>query len=142
VNELSRRLIGGMVADVVAETDRRVSALTPWTAADVRAAGRPVVAFSPAMAEVDRAIKAFLMPRMYRHERIDQIMADAERLVRELFEHYMRSPEDLPEEWRKGLPGLNEAERARRVSDFIAGMTDRFALAEHARFFDSTPDLR
>jgi dGTPase len=142
VNELSRRLIGGMVADVVAETDRRVSALTPWTAADVRAAGRPVVAFSPAMAEVDRAIKAFLMPRMYRHERIDQIMADAERLVRELFEHYMRSPEDLPEEWRKGLSGLNEAERARRVSDFIAGMTDRFALAEHARFFDSTPDLR
>jgi dGTPase len=142
VNELSRRLIGGMVADVVAETDRRVSALTPWTAADVRAAGRLVVAFSSAMAEVDKAIKAFLMPRMYRHERVNQIMADAERLVRQLFEHYMSRPDDLPDEWRKDLPALSGADRARRVSDFIAGMTDRFALAEHARFFDSTPDLR
>ena len=142
VNELSRRLIGGMVADVVAETDRRVSALTPWTAADVRSAGKPVVAFSSAMAEVDKAIKAFLMPRMYRHERISQVMADAERVVRELFDHYMRRPDDLPDEWRKDLSALSDADRARRVSDFIAGMTDRFALAEHARFFDSTPDLR
>jgi dGTPase len=142
VNELSRRLIGGMVADVVAETDRRVSALTPWTAADVRAAGRPTVAFSSAMTEVDQAIKAFLTPRMYRHERVNHIMSSAERLVRELFEHYMRRSEDLPDEWRKDLPALSEADRARRISDFIAGMTDRFALAEHARFFDSTPDLR
>jgi dGTPase len=54
----------------------------------------------------------------------------------------MRQPDDLPDEWRKDLPALSGADRARRVSDFIAGMTDRFALAEHARFFDSTPDLR
>jgi dGTPase len=135
-------LIGGMVADVVAETDRRVSALTPWTAADVRSAGKPTVAFSAKMTEVDHAIKAFLTPRMYRHARVSEIMADAERLVRELFNHYMQRPDDLPDEWRKNLVALNDADRARRISDFIAGMTDRFAAAEHARFFDSTPDLR
>jgi dGTPase len=142
VGELTRRLIGKMVSDVVAETDRRISAITPWTVADVRMAGKPVVAFSPAVAEADRAIKTFLTPRMYRHQRVSQVMADAERVVRELFQHYMRQPDDLPPEWGKGLGTLKPPARARRVSDFIAGMTDRFALAEHARFFDLTPDLR
>ena len=142
VNELSRRLIGKMISDVIAETDRRIVALTPWTAGDIRAAGRAVVAFSPAVAEADRAVKAFLMPRMYRHQRVMQVMADAERVVRELFTHFMSHPDALPAEWGKGFTSLNASDRARRVSDFIAGMTDRFALAEHARFFDSTPDLR
>ncbi|HEY7457502.1 MAG TPA: deoxyguanosinetriphosphate triphosphohydrolase [Xanthobacteraceae bacterium] len=142
VNELSRRLIGKMISDVIAETDRRIVALTPWTAGDIRAAGRAVVAFSPAVAEADRAIKAFLTPRMYRHQRVMQVMADAERVVRELFTHFMSHPDALPAEWGKGFTSLNASDRARRVSDFIAGMTDRFALAEHARFFDSTPDLR
>jgi dGTPase len=142
VNELSRRLIGKMVSDVIAETDRRVSAITPWTAGDIRAAGKPVVAFSPAVAEADRAIKAFLTPRMYRHARVAHVMTEAERVVRELFAHYMREPDALPPEWGRGFATLAPAEQARRVGDFIAGMTDRFALAEHARFFDSTPDLR
>jgi dGTPase len=142
VGELTRRLIGKMVADVVAETDRRISAISPWTVADIRMAGKPVVAFSQPVAEADRAIKAFLTPRMYQHERVSQVMADAQRVVRELFDHYMRQPDDLPPEWGKGLGAFKPQARARRVSDFIAGMTDRFALAEHARFFDSTPDLR
>jgi dGTPase len=94
------------------------------------------------VAEADRAIKAFLTPRMYRHQRVMQVMADAERVVRELFTHFMSHPDALPAEWGKGFTSLNASDRARRVSDFIAGMTDRFALAEHARFFDSTPDLR
>ncbi|MEX2128738.1 MAG: deoxyguanosinetriphosphate triphosphohydrolase [Xanthobacteraceae bacterium] len=142
VNELTRRLIGTMVADVIAETDRRVSALTPWTAGDIRAAGKPTVGFSPPVAEADRAIKAFLTPRMYRHERVINVMDDAKRVVRELFGHYMQGPENLPPEWGRELGSRDSAERARRVADFIAGMTDRFALAEHARYFDSTPDLR
>jgi len=141
-NELTRRLIALMVSDVVAETDRRLSGLSPWTAADIRAAGQTLVGFSRPMAEADRAIKAFLTRRMYRHERVLGIMNVAERVVRELFEHYARRPEDLPAEWGRGLAALDEEARARRISDFIAGMTDRFALAEHARFFDSTPDLR
>ena len=141
-NELTRRLIALMVSDVVAETDRRLSGLSPWTAADIRSAGTTLVGFSPAMAEADKAIKAFLTPRMYRHERVLGIMNVAEQVVRELFEHYARRSENLPAEWGRGLAALDEAARARRISDFIAGMTDRFALAEHARFFDSTPDLR
>jgi len=142
VNELTRRLIAQMITDVIAETDRRVSELAPWTAADIRSAGKPTVGFSRSMAEADRAVKAFLTPRMYRHERVLSIMADAQRIVRELFEHYVARPEDLPAEWGRELATLDGLARVRLIADFIAGMTDRFAQAEHARLFDSTPDLR
>jgi dGTPase len=94
------------------------------------------------MGEADRAIKAFLTPRMYRHERVLAIMADAQRIVRDLFERYMSHPDDLPAEWSRDLAALDGPARVRLIADFIAGMTDRFAQAEHARFFDSTPDLR
>jgi dGTPase len=142
VNELTRRLIAKMIADVIAECDRRASEIAPWTAADIRAAGKPFVAFSDSMGEADRAIKAFLTPRMYRHERVLAIMADAQRIVRDLFERYMSHPDDLPSEWSRDLAALDGPARVRLIADFIAGMTDRFAQAEHARFFDSTPDLR
>jgi dGTPase len=142
VNELIRRLIARMIADVVAESDRHITALQPWTSADIRAAGKPIICFSPAMAEADKAIKEFLTPRMYRHSRVLEIMEDAQRVLRELFEYYMAQPNDLPVEWGRGIGSLDETGRARRTADFIAGMTDRFALAEHARFFDSTPELR
>jgi dGTPase len=142
VNELTRRLIAQMIADVIAECDRRVSEIAPWTAADIRDAGKPTVAFSASMAEADRAIKAFLTPHMYRHERVLAIMADAQRIVRDLFERYMAHPEDLPAEWGRELAARDGLARVRLIADFIAGMTDRFAQAEHARLFDSTPDLR
>ena len=100
-----------------------------------------VIAFSPAMKEADAAIKAFLYPRMYRHPRIARIMNDAEGVVRDLFRHFMREPDMMPPEWAHGLAGLDEAGHVRRVADFIAGMTDRYALIEHARHFDSTPEL-
>ena len=79
---------------------------------------------------------------MYRHERVKRVMDDAARVVRELFWRYSGSPENLPAEWSVGLEGLGEAARVRRIADFIAGMTDRYALAEHERLFDSTPELR
>jgi dGTPase len=142
VNELTRRLIAKMIADVVAESDRRISELTPWTVADVRAAGKPVVAFSEAMAAADEAIKTFLTPRMYRHERVLSIMEDAQLIVRNLFGRYLDRPGDLPPDWGRELAERDGLARARTISDFIAGMTDRFAQAEHARLFDSTPDLR
>jgi len=96
------------------------------------------VAFSPAMAAADRAIKAFLFPRMYRHPRIVRIMDEAQAVVTDLFARYMSVPDDLP--WRDA-PAEAPA-RARQIADFIAGMTDRYALSEHARLFDSTPELR
>jgi dGTPase len=79
---------------------------------------------------------------MYRHARVMHVMDQAASVVRDLFARYSTHPGDLPAEWSEGLDGLEEAVRARRIADFIAGMTDRFALAEHARLFDSTPELR
>jgi dGTPase len=140
VHELIRRLIGQMIEDVVAHTRQSLDALKPETAAGIRGAGRPVAGFSTAMAHADAGIKRFLYPRMYRHPRVARIMEDAERIVRELFEHYVAHPADIPAEWAAITDGDKHKE-ARRIADFIAGMTDRYALIEHARHFTSTPDL-
>jgi dGTPase len=142
VHELIRRLIGFLIEDVVAETRRKLAALAPLSADEVRQAPAAVAGFSPAMGEADRAIKSFLKPHMYRHARVMRVMDQAAGVVRDLFARYSAHPDDLPAEWRDGLDSLDEAARARRIADFIAGMTDRFALAEHARLFDLTPDLR
>ena len=142
VHELIRQLIGFLIDDVVAETDRRLAGLDPGSADDVRGAAAPVAGFSVDVGEADRAIKAFLKPHMYRHPRVMRVMDEAASVVRDLFAHYNASPGDLPAEWQDGLAGLDEASRARCIADFIAGMTDRYALAEHDRLFDSTPELR
>jgi dGTPase len=141
-HELVRRLITRLIEDVIAETGRRLRLLSPRSVDDVRHAAGAVGAFSPAMADVDRAIKGFLYPRMYRHARIARIMTDAETVVSDLFALYVAAPQDLPAEWAHGLDRTDEAGSLRHVADFIAGMTDRYALIEHARHFASTPDLR
>jgi len=140
-HELVRRLITRSIEDVIAEATRRLDALGPATVDDIRGASAPVVTFSASMAQSDKAIKGFLYPRMYRHARVMSVMQDAERVVEELFEHYLAHPADLPAEWR-GERTENLAALALRAGDFIAGMTDRYALVEHARYFDSTPELR
>ena len=142
VHELIRRLIGLLIEDVIAETSRKLAALAPGSADDVRQAKTSVAGFSPATADADRAIKSFLKVRMYRHARVMHVMDQAAAVVRDLFARYSAHPRDLPAEWNEGLDGLEEAARARRIADFIAGMTDRFALAEHERLFDTTPELR
>ena len=131
-----------MIEDVIAETGSLLAALGGRSADDVRNAGRPVVGFSRAMATADAAIKGFLYPRMYRHPRVAQIMDEAQGVVRDLFARFSARPDDMPAEWSQGIDGADAADRARRIADFIAGMTDRYALVEHARFFDSTPELR
>ena len=142
VHELVRGLITQMIEDVIAETGARLRALAPRAADDVRHAKHSVGAFSPAMAEADRAIKGFLYPRMYRHSRIMRIMGDAESLLRALFARYLEQPDDMPAEWADIVDRGDAAARARHIADLIAGMTDRYALMEHARLFDSTPELR
>ena len=137
IHELRRRLITRMIEDVIAQAQRRAAELGVDSAEGVRLAGAAVVTFSPAMAAADRAIKDFLYPRLYRHSRIMRIMGDAERIVRELFAHYLDKPSDMPAEWRHGLD-----DRALRIADFIAGMTDRYAMIEHARLIGDTPELR
>ena len=141
-HEFLRRLITRMIEDVLAESGRRLTALGARSADDVRGASACVIAFSPAMAAADRAIKDFLLPRMYRHERVMRIMRNAEGLLAELFDRYSRAPGDLPDEWRSGLEAADAGTHARQIADFIAGMTDRYAINEHTRLFDSTPELR
>jgi dGTPase len=80
---------------------------------------------------------------MYRHPRVMRVMGEAEQILFDLFARYQKTPGDLPAEWLPvGGDAETETERARRIGNFIAGMTDRFALIEHQRLFDSTPDLR
>jgi len=141
-HELIRRLIGVLVDDVVAESGRRLSNLAPSTAADVRGAGSPVAGFSGAVGEGDRAIKSFLEEHMYLHARVMRVIDQAATVVSDLFARYRDRPEDLPAEWNESLAGLDEASRVHHIADFIAGMTDRYALAEHMRLFDLTPELR
>ncbi|MBV8792795.1 MAG: deoxyguanosinetriphosphate triphosphohydrolase [Pseudolabrys sp.] len=141
-HEVVRGLITRMIEDVIAETNARVLALRPHSSAEVRTADRTTVGFSARMAEADQGVKGFLYPRMYRHTRVMAIMGAAENIVRDLFEHYQANPSDLPLEWSQDLTPGDEGSRARRIADYIAGMTDRYALIEHARFFDSTPELR
>ena len=142
VHETVRALITRMIEDVIGETGRRIAMLKPRSAAEVREAPRPVVGFSPAMEKTDRDIKGFLYPRMYRHDRVMRVMADAERVVRDLFAHYVATPTDLPPGWNEGIRVTDAPARARRIGDYIAGMTDRYALVEHAKYFKETPELR
>jgi dGTPase len=142
IHEIIRRLITRLIEDVIAETGRRLTAMDVRSAEEVRAADTSVAAFSAAMAEADRAIKSFLHPRMYRHDRVMGIMRQAEDVVCDLFARYTAHPHDLPLEWADRTEAADRAQRPRAIADFIAGMTDRYALMEHARLFDSTPELR
>jgi dGTPase len=142
VHELVRRVITRMIEDVIAETGARLAALAPRSVVDVRNAQRQVGSFSAPMVEADRAIKGFLNPRMYRHPRVMGIMTDAEGVVCDLFNRYVSSPDEMPAEWAGRAATLDEAARLRAIADFIAGMTDRYALIEHERLFERTPKLR
>src|SRR5438477_11348728 len=119
-----------MVRDLVEETRRALAASSPKSADDIRHLGRPVAAFSEAMGNHDRALKQFLHERMYRHDRVNRMTSNARRVVSELFRLFLAEPRQLPKEWLALADG-SDAERARVVADYLAGMTDRFALDEH-----------
>ena len=141
--ELVRELISVLIGAVILEAHRRLERARPTSADNVRNQNEALIAFPAEMAEAEAEIKAFLKVRMYRHERVMRVMRDAEALVFDLFARYQSDSTLMPAEW---LPPENiaetEAEQARRIGNFIAGMTDLFALTEHQRLFDSTPDLR
>ena len=140
VHEVVRRLITRMIEDVIAETGRRAATHKP-SAAELRKAKGPLVEFSPSVKKADAEIKGFLRPRMYRHDRVMRVMGEAENVVRDLFTHYAATPADLPAEWAQGVALADEGARARHIADYIAGMTDRYALVEHAKYFKETPEL-
>ena len=142
VNEMLRRAITRLIEDVVAETTARAAACGVESAAAVRLLGRPLVGFSEPVATAEKAVKGFLFPRMYRHPRVSGVLAEAQDVLRDLFRHFMERPQDMPPSWQEDLDLADPARLARRVADYIAGMTDRYALDQHARFFDFTPELR
>jgi dGTPase len=149
IHETVRRMIDHMVTDLIAETRRRIAEVRPESAAEVRNAPRALVAFSEEMRAHDRVLRAFLKQRMYRHYKVNRVTSKTRRVVSELFDLFMAEPECLPTEWQADLEalrcqsekgaaigGVDETSRARLVADYIAGMTDRFALAEYERMFD------
>jgi dGTPase len=141
--ELVRELISYLIGAVVLEARRRLELAQPTSVDDVRNHGEVLIAFPAAAEQAEAEIKAFLKLRMYRHPRVMRVMGEAEQILFDLFARYQTKPADLPAEWLPhGGESETETERARRIGNFIAGMTDRFALTEHQRLFDSTPDLR
>jgi len=136
IHESVRRLIDLMVSDLIDETRRRLAAARPATAAELRRLDGAVVGFSDPMRENDRALKRFLFARMYRHPRVNRMSGKARRVVGELFDLYLAEPDCLPDEWRAQCDAAATPRTARIVADYIAGMTDRYALQEHRRLFD------
>ena len=134
--EAVRRMIGAMVTDAQEETGRRITEAKPETAADIRALDGPVAGFSAPMRENDRALKAFLFDNMYRHYRLNRMCSKARRVVKELFGLLLSEPECLPSDWRDEAGEAGSETTAQLVADYIAGMTDRFALDEHRQLFD------
>ncbi len=134
--EMVRRVIGRMIQDVVQESTRRIEALAPPDADAVRAAGRPVVAFSEAMTVANKAVRDFLFERMYRHWRVNRTVGKSRRVIQMLFQLLHGGPQMLPDEWRGRAGDAGTPRAARVVCDYIAGMTDRFALEEYKRLTD------
>ncbi|MEX2630444.1 MAG: deoxyguanosinetriphosphate triphosphohydrolase [Tistlia sp.] len=147
IHETVRRLIGLMVDDLLRETRRRLAEAAPDSAAAVRALGRPVVAFSEDMRQKERALRRLLYERVYRHYKVNRMTQKAERVVGELFALYLERPDCLPDAWQAAVAEAEAAAggaagqagrqgRARVVADYIAGMTDRYALEAHEKLFD------
>ncbi len=135
IGEVVHRLVSNLIDDLLTETRSRLARAKPHSAAAVRALGGPVVAFSSGAAQNVAVLKAFLFARMYRHPRVAGPMSAAKRVVAELFAAFSDEPKLLPEEWYSGCAGPGDLQTLRVVRDYIAGMTDRFALLEHRRIF-------
>jgi dGTPase len=133
VHEAVRGLIGDAIHDVLRETRRRLDQAGPASVADIRGLGGAIVAFSGRMRENDRALKDFLFKNMYRRGSVHQQSTQAAATLRELFAMLLEAPVLLPREWRSAAKGLEKPAAARLVADYVAGMTDRYALQLHAR---------
>ncbi len=141
-HEMLRRVINAMVSDLIAESGKRLAKLDPASPDAIRRHKQRVIDFSPAMADANRAIKEFLFARMYRHWRVNRMSAKAKRLTEDVFRLLHDNPSMLPDDWRAraGEPGGTQR-AATTVADYVAGMTDRFAMDEHRRLTDIAVNL-
>ena len=136
VYEAVRRLIGLWIDDLVQETERRVKKYQPQSAADVRAMPEPLVAFSDDFDQQQRALRAFLFERMYKHYKVNRMRSQAKRVLKELFDLFLEEPDILPPPLRQGAEQSPVDRRARLVCDYIAGMTDNYAIDLHRKVFN------
>jgi dGTPase len=137
IHESIRRLIDRMVGDLIGETRSRLADSGLKSVDEIRALNAPVVSFSAEMRRNDRDLKEFLYERMYRHYRVNRMSSKARRVVHDLFALYLAEPQCLPREWRGLAASPDDPLTARVAADYLAGMTDRFALDEHHRLFDT-----
>ena len=137
-NEVIRRLVNRMVADVRQNTQARIAKFRIASPDHVRHAGEQIVQFSPEMELVNKSVKSFLFKHMYRHYKVNRMTSKAKRVVGDLFTYFHKEPNCLPPVWYSQTDGAGTLSTAHVIADFIAGMTDRFSLEEHARLFDPT----
>jgi dGTPase len=137
IHEGKRSMITKMVRNLVHETERRIQQFGVETVADIRASQQMIAGFSPMMMEAIGAVRAFLFEHMYQHYQVNRMTSKARRVVSDLFRFFHEDPACLPTEWRQlaeAARGMDD--RAEVIADYIAGMTDRYALLEHQRLFD------
>lgn len=146
VHEMVREMIGAMVQDVLEETQLRLNKLNPQNSDDIRGAGYQVVAFSDAMKKKVDELRDFLFERMYRHFTMNRLWLKVDRIVTDLFTAFTKNYRLMPDNWQKRVEeagGLkDEKVLARIVADYIAGMTDRYAIREHEKLFDLYREYR
>ena len=142
IYELVRVLITRLVSDVVRESRDRLTQLAPRSPDDIRAAGRQIVGFSSEVLVQLDELRRFLFERLYHADRVMGVMSNAEAIVRDLVTIYAEGGARLPKEWAKTAAEIGERPRLRLVGDFVAGMTDRYAIEQHRQLFDDTPELR
>ena len=142
VYELNRRLITLLIRDVVHETRRRLTDHAIANLDDIRNAQMPIAGFSPDMTGKLADLQRFLFERVYRHRKVMQVMEAAENLVERLARCYLETPQALPEKWRARVTAAAACDRPAIIVDFVAGMTDRYAIDEHQRLFARVPQLR
>ena len=140
IHETIRRMIDHMVRDLIDESERRLAEARPTDLDAVRKAGRPLIAFSDAQREINLELKQFLRHNLYEHYRVRRMTGKARRVIHELFEAFMNDHRLLPPEYQQHCrhkeTARGKAGRARAIADYIAGMTDRYAILEHHRLFD------
>jgi dGTPase len=143
IHELVRRVITRFVEDAIAESARRLDRLAPADIDAIRGAEEPVLALSAGMQKALRELKAFLLEHMYRAPQVMPAREEATRVVSRLFAKLLAEPQFMPADWAAlAEAAQGEAKRARIVADYIAGMTDRYAVTQYRRFFDDPVDLR
>ncbi|MGB5490478.1 MAG: deoxyguanosinetriphosphate triphosphohydrolase [Woeseiaceae bacterium] len=131
IYEVIRRMIGTVVTDLIEETRRRIEQADPASIDEVRDAGEPLVSMSEQVYEQHMALKRFLNRHLYRHENKLAMTAEAQIMIKDLFAAYMDDVQLMPAEFSDVAANLDKPGRARIVADYIAGMTDRYAIAAH-----------